>query len=224
MTGLRILRPARQETYEKVFATVYAGLVTNLLLTLSCAPLLLALAVVRDPLASWPFFAALSAVCAPALAGAFRCFALVEEGSTAVLAAFWGGYRRAFGRAVIVWLAGAAAMSVLAVDAMVAGRFAWGPALVPFFVTAAGLVMAVAVAVLVVVTESPRGVRGLIRPCLYLVARRWYLMAPTLAVLALAVTFVLVKPLLGLLLGLAPLLYAVWATTRYVVLPLLPGS
>ncbi|MGI5270162.1 hypothetical protein ACQEUU_13500 [Nonomuraea sp. CA-218870] len=215
-----LLRPARQETYEKVFGAVYVGLMTNVLLALSCAPLLAALAVVRDPPASWPFFAALSTVCAPALAGAFRCFALLGEGSTAVFPAFWTGYRRAGTRAAGAWLAGAAAVSVLAVDAAVVAGTPWGPALVPFFATGAALAVAVTVAVLVVVAESPRRVRDLVRPCLYLVTRRWYLTAPTLAVLALAAAAVLLKPVLGLLLALAPLLYAVWATTRYVVLPL----
>ncbi|MDH2430594.1 hypothetical protein [Sphaerisporangium sp. TRM90804] len=217
-----LLRPARQETYEKVFGMVYVALMTNLLLALSCAPLLLALAVVRDPLATWPFFAVLSAVCAPALTGAFRCFTLAGEGSTAVFAAFRDGYRRAFGRALAAWLGGTTVVSVLAVDAVIVARTAWGPALVPFFVTAAGLAVAATVAMLVVVAESPSKVRPLIRPCLYLVARRWYLMAPTLAILALAVAVVLVKPLVGVLLALAPLLYAAWATTRYTVLPLLP--
>ncbi|MFD2354405.1 hypothetical protein ACFSTC_41660 [Nonomuraea ferruginea] len=115
-------------------------------------------------------------------------------------------------------------MSVLAVDAVVVAGASWGAALVPFFATGAALVVAVTVAVLVVVAESPRRVRELVRPCLYLVARRWYLTAPTLAVLALAVAVVLLKPVLGLLLALAPLLYVVWATMRYVVRPLLTES
>ncbi|MGS2648882.1 hypothetical protein [Streptosporangium sp. LJ11] len=220
MRGL--LRPARQETYEKVFGMVYVGLMTNLLLAISCAPLLVALALVRDPSASWPFFAALSAVCAPALAGAFRCFALLGEGSTAVFAAFWNGYRRAAVRALVTWLTGAAVVSVLVVDVMVVGGTSWGPALLPFFVTAGALVVATTVTVLVVVAESSRPVRGLVLPCLYLVARRWYLTLPTLTVLALAVGMVLLEPVFGVLLGTAPLLYAAWATSRFVVLPLLP--
>lgn len=223
MSAVRgLLRPARQETYEKVFGMVYVGLTTNLLLAISCAPLLVALALVRNPLASWPFFAVLSAVCAPALAGAFRCFALLDEGSTAVFTAFWNGYRRAAVRALVTWLTGAAVVSVLVVDIMVVGRTSWGPALLPFFVTAGALVVATTVTVLVVVAESSRPVRGLVLPCLYLVARRWYLTLPTLMVLALAVGMVLLEPVFGVLLGMAPLLYAAWATSRFVVLPLLP--
>jgi hypothetical protein len=66
---------------------------------------------------------------------------------------------------------------VLAVDATVVAGTSWGPTLMPFFATAAGLVVAVTVAVLV-------------------------------------------KSVPGLLLALAPLLYVVWSTIRYVLLPL----
>jgi hypothetical protein len=222
-----LLRPAGQATYEKVFGTVYVGLMTNALLAVACAPLLAALALVRDPLASWPFFAVLSAVCAPALCGAFRCFAALGEGSTAVLRPFLDGYRACARRALLVWTAGAAGVSVLGVDAAVVARTSWAPALAPFFGTAAALVAAVTVALLVLVAE-PGGQaarpRSLVRPCLYLVARRWYLAAAVLAVLGLAVAAVLVKPVMGLLVLCAPLLYLAWATMRYVVAPLLPST
>ncbi len=268
-----LLRPVRQETYEKVFDTVYVGLVTNVLVAIACAPLLVALAVVRDPVTSWPFLVVVSVVCAPALTGAFACFAALGAGSTAVFRAFWGTYRRTAGRALLVWAAGAAAVTVLAVDALVVARTAWGPALVPFFVVAAALVAAVALALLVLLAEpagpagpdddlgdagprspglhdtGPRGTasRGtgprdavvrdtglrdpslrdlvrLVRPSLYLTARRCHLAALSLGVLALAVTVVLVKPLIGVLLAAAPMLYVAWATTRYVLAPIvLPG-
>ncbi|MEU6717914.1 hypothetical protein ABZ897_41150 [Nonomuraea sp. NPDC046802] len=166
---MRLLRPARQEIYEKAFETLHAGLTTNLALTLSCAPLLAALAIVRDPPASWPFFAVVSLVCGPALAGT-----------------------------------------------------AWGPALVPFFCTAAALVVAVVIALLAPAAEPGAGaLLPLVRPCLYLVARRWYLAAANLVVLGLAVAVVLTRPVAGLLVVCAPLLYAVWATTRFILAPLL---
>ncbi|WP_049574074.1 hypothetical protein [Nonomuraea sp. SBT364] len=219
---MRLLRPARQTTYERVFGTVYVALMTNVLLALSCAPLLVTLALVRDPLASWPFFAVLSLLCAPALAGAFRCFAALGEGSTAVLPAFWSGYRQA-GRALAVWAAAGTAVTVLIVDAAVVAGTSWGPALVPFFVTAALFVIALGMALLVLVAEpdpEPRPLRALIRPVLWLVARRWYLALLNVAVLGLAVNVILAKPVPGLLLACAPLLYVVWSTTRYVVEPL----
>lgn len=225
MTGVRgLLRPAAHTTYEKIFGTVYVGLMTNLLLAVAIAPLLAALAIVRNPLASWPFFVGLSCLCAPALAGAFACFAQLQHGSTEVLRPFLRAYRRTAGRATAVWAAGAAVVSVLVVDAVVVARWPWGPALVPFFVTTAALVVSLVLAVLVLLVDLPREragrLRDLVRSCLYLTARRWYLAAPNVVVLGLAVTVVLVKPVIGLLVACAPLLYVVWANTRYLVAPL----
>ncbi|NUW29891.1 hypothetical protein HTZ77_00370 [Nonomuraea sp. SMC257] len=229
-----LLRPARQGTYEKVFAAAYTCLATNVMLAVACAPLFAALALVRDPAASWPFFAVLSLVCAPALAGAFRCFAALGSGSSSVVRTFWAGYRSAARPALAVWAAGAAAVSVLVVDAAVVARTTWGPALAPFFVTAVALVVATVIALIALVAEpggpaTPGGGRGgagpvrlraLVRPCVYLVVRRWYLAAANTVVLALAVGVVLARPLPGLLLACAPLLYAVWATTRFVLAPM----
>ncbi|MEU8172283.1 hypothetical protein AB0C14_05375 [Microbispora hainanensis] len=218
----RLLRPARQETYERLFSTVYVGLMTNVLLAVACAPLLAALAIVRDPLASWPFFAVLSVPCGPALAGAFGCFAGLAEGSTDVLRAFWSSYRRAARPALLLWAGGAAAVGVLVADVAAVAPTAWGPALVPFFLTASALVVAVAFALLVLLAEAPGPVRlrRLVLPCLYLVARRWYLSALTVAVLGLAVAAVLLKPVAGVFLACSPLLYVAWATMRFVVAPL----
>ncbi|MGW0807917.1 hypothetical protein [Nonomuraea sp. NPDC002799] len=221
---MKILRPARQEVYERLFAAVHTALMTNVLLAVSCAPLLAALAIVRDPPASWPFFAVLSLVCGPALAGAFGCFAALGQGSAGVTRTFWAAYRRAAPRALAVWAAGTAVVSVLAVDAVAVAGTAWGPVLVPFFCTAAALVVAVMLALVVLIAEPAAGrVRALLRPCLYLVARRWYLAAANLVVLGLAAGVILVKPVAGLLVVCSPLLYAVWATTRFVLAPILPA-
>ncbi|GGK95282.1 hypothetical protein Sme01_30670 [Sphaerisporangium melleum] len=222
----RLLRPARQETYEKLFSTVYAGLMTNVLLAVTCAPLLAALAIVRDPLASWPFFAVLSVLCGPALVGAFGCFAGLGEGSTDVLGAFWSSYRRAAPRALLICAGGAAAVSVLIVDVAAVAPTTWGPALVPFFSTVSALVMAVAFTLLVRLAEEPgtARLRSLVLPCLYLVVRRWYLSVLSIAVLGLAVAVVLLKPMAGIFLMCSPLLYVAWATMRFVVAPILPGG
>ncbi|MEV0620031.1 hypothetical protein AB0I81_42400 [Nonomuraea sp. NPDC050404] len=223
----RLLRPAAQTTYERIFGTVYVGLMTNVLLAVAVSPLLAALAIVRDPLASWPFFAVLSSLCAPALTGAFACFAaLGEPGQAVVLRPFLTGYRRGAARAALAWAGGAAVVSVLALDAAVVMPTAWGPALVPFFATAAALVACVLIAVLVLLAEpgEPVRVRDVLRPCLYLVARRWYLAALNVAALGVAVTVVLTRPVIGVLLLGAPLLYLVWATTRFVLTPLLSDA
>jgi hypothetical protein len=211
----RLLRPASQETYEKVFGMVYVGLMANVLLAVGCSPLLLALAVVRDPLASWPFFVVLSGFCAPALAGVFGCFAALGDGQPTVWRPFVTAYRRAAGRAVAVWFGGAAVMAVLGLDAVVVARTSWGPALLPFFVTASVLVVATVIAVvLVLATSDTARVRALLWPCLCLVARRWYLGLANVVVLGLAVAIVLAQPLVGLLVACAPLLYVVYGNTR----------
>ncbi|MEU7913908.1 hypothetical protein [Microbispora bryophytorum] len=219
----RLLRPARQETYEKLFSTVYVGLMINVLLAVTCAPLLAALAIVKDPLASWPFFAVLSLPCGPALAGAFGCFAGLVEGSTDVLRAFWCSYRRAARQAFLLWAGGTAAVSVLVVDVAAVAPTGWGPALVPFFLTVSALVVTVVLAFLVLLAEAsgPVRLRPLVLPCLYLVVRRWYLSVLDIAVLGLAVSVVLLKPVAGVFLACSPLLYVVWATTRFAVAPVL---
>ncbi|MFC6081943.1 hypothetical protein [Sphaerisporangium aureirubrum] len=232
MRGL--LRPARQATYESLFGTVYTALLTNVLLALTCAPLLAALAVVRDPLASWPFFAVLSLPCAPALTGAFACFATLGEAPPAGVArTFWRAYRRSAPRALATWTAGTAIVAVLVLDAVIVSRTPWGPALVPFFATAAVLTVATVLALLVLASEPrpgrspdvrPGRSHGTVLPCLYLVARRWYLAPVVVAVLGLTAAVVLAKPLIGLLLACSPLLYAAWATTRFIVAPLLPDG
>ncbi|NUS05520.1 MAG: ferredoxin-NADPH reductase [Nonomuraea sp.] len=223
----RLLRPAAQTTYERIFDTVYVGLMTNVLLALACAPILAALAIVGDPLPSWPFFAALSPLCAPALTGAFACFATLEDaGPAVVLRPFRTGYRRGGVRAALVGACWAAAVSLLALDAVVVAPTRWGPALLPFFCTAAALVTAVTVALLVLLAEpgtAPARLRDLVRPCLYLAARRWYLSALVVTVLTLTAALILTKPAPALLLT-APLLYTAWATTRYIVTPALPAS
>ncbi|MGM1057653.1 hypothetical protein [Saccharothrix sp. Mg75] len=208
----RLLRPASQQTYERVFGLVHAALVANVLLALACSPLLLALAVVRDPVASWPFFAVLSGCCAPALAGVFGCFAALDDG--AVWRPFAAAYRRAAGRALAAWYGGAALLVVLGVDAVVVSRTAWGPAVVPLFATAAVLVVGTVVAVLVAASTGTARLRDLLWPCLVLVARRWYLAAVNAAVLGLAALAVLLQPVAGLLVACAPLLYVVFANTR----------
>ncbi|NDL60608.1 hypothetical protein [Phytoactinopolyspora mesophila] len=220
-----LLRPARQSTYENIFGTVYVGLMTNLLLAVACSPLIAALAIVRNPLASWPFFLVLSCLCAPALAGAFGCFAALQAGGTVVLRPFWSAYRAAARRALIVWAAGAVVVGVLVLDGIIVARTAWGGALVPFFVTTSVLVVAVVVGVVVLTVERRRsGLRELLRPCVYLLARRWYLVVMNVVVLGLAVAIVLAKPAIGIFVTSSPLLYVVWANTRFALSPILSAE
>ncbi|MEJ2858948.1 MULTISPECIES: hypothetical protein [unclassified Saccharothrix] len=208
---MRLLRPLGQRTYERVFGVVYVGLMANVLLTVGCAPLLLALAVVADPAASWPFFVVLSGCCAPAVAGVFGVFA---DGSVQVWRPYWAAYRRAFLPSLAAWYGAAVVVVVLVVDARAL------PALLPLFASTAVLAVTCAIAVILVAATHPTLPGGLARSCLYLTARRWYLALFNAVVLATAAAIVLMRPVEGLLVACAPLLYVVFANTRAVVSPL----
>ncbi len=57
--------------------------------------------------------------------------------------------------------------------------------------------------------------RDAARACLYLALRRWYLTALSLVVLAFLQTLLASRPALALGLAAAPLLYVVWANSRF---------
>lgn len=221
----RVLRPASQATYEKVFGTVYVGLMVNVLLAVVCSPVLFAMAVVDDLVASWPFFLVLSVICAPALAGAFGCFRRVgESGGTRVLRPFWTTYRDTARRVLAVWAGGSVLIGMLVLDALLLAPTAWGAALVPFFATSSAFVVTVVVGVVVLAVDCPElRLRDAVRASMYLMARRWYLAVVNVAVLGLAVLAVLREPVLGMLVTCSPLLYVVWANTRYALAPLFPS-
>lgn len=191
-------------TYERGFRGLWTALVVNLLLAVACAPLLLALVLVEDPLASLPFFAVLSCVCGPALTGAFGAFAADDRPAAAFVAA----YRSGFGRGLLLWAGGAAVLAVLGVNVAgaLSGDVAFARPLLPMFVVLAVLVVAVLPYALV---GAP------LRAAAYVALRRWYLSALNALVLAVLVTVLLVKPGIGVLIACAPLLYVVWSNARY---------
>ena len=195
-------------TYERGFRGLWTGLVVNLLVAVACAPLLLALVLVEDPLASLPFFAVLSCVCGPAVLGAFGAFAADDRPAAAFVAA----YRRGFLRGLALWAGGAAALGVLAVNVVgaLAGDVAFARPLLPMFVVLAVLVVAV----------LPYALAGApLRVAAVVALRRWYLSALNLLVLAVLLAILLVKPGVGVLLACAPLLYVVWSNARYALTP-----
>jgi len=195
-------------TYERGFRGLWTGLVVNLLLAVACAPLLLALVLVDDPLASLPFFAVLSCLCGPAIVGAFGSFAADDRPAAAFVAA----YRRGFLRALLLWAGGAAVLGVLAVNVAgaLSGDVAFARPLLPMFVVLAVLVVAVLPYALV---GAPLRVAAVVA------LRRWYLSALNVLVLAVLVTVLLVKPGIGVLIACAPLLYVVWSNARYALTP-----
>src|SRR5690606_38481908 len=90
--GVSTMRP-RHETYANIFNIFYAAMVSNLLLVLGSAPLVLGL-LTTDPARSWPLLAAVTPLCAPALVAVFAVFVqLGEGGGRGTLATFGRAWR-----------------------------------------------------------------------------------------------------------------------------------
>jgi len=201
------------DTYSQVFGTVYVALMTNLLLVLACLPFVVVL-VVTDPVRSWPLLA---------LCAAFAVFAAFSaEGTTAVARTFARSWRSVARRALAIGALVSGAVVVLGVDARAAWQSRVGAVAIPVIAVLVVLILATGLLALVAVVERPRArVRDLLRAALYLAVRRWYLTAASLLVLGLLATLVAARPALGLGLAAAPLLYVVWANSRYALLPIL---
>lgn len=212
MSGVRI----RHETFQGVFDLVYVGLLTNLLLAVGCLPLVAGL-LVTDPARSWPLLALVAPVCAPALCDTFGVLsAYSAERSTAVLRTFGRVWRATALRAIAVGALACAALVVLGVDAAAAWGRPLGAAAIPVLVVAMVLVASTALLAVVVLAERPVvRLRDALRACLYLAVRRWYLTAASLAVLALLEALLAARPAVALGLAASPLLYVVWANSRY---------
>jgi len=210
------------DTYSQVFGTVYVALMTNLMLVLACLPLVVGL-VVTDPVRSWPLLALVAPLCAPAGCAAFAVFgAFSAEGTTAVVRTFVRAWRSVARRALAVGALVSGAVVVLGVDARAAWQSRLGAVAIPVIAVLVVLILATGMLALVAVVERPRArVRDLLRAALYLAVRRWYLTAASLLVLGLLATLVAARPALGLGLAAAPLLYVVWANSRYALLPIL---
>lgn len=198
--------------YDTIFTMVYASLKINLCLLAACLPLLLALALTGQPLQAWPFFTALSAICAPAVAAAFGAFHAFSEGDHRIGRAYWTSYKESFGRSLAVGATAAALVIVLAVDFQLALGSPFG-AVTPM--------LALLIAMVVTVTTTALTTGAGVRPkallgCAYLSLRKWYLSLANLAVLGVLGAAVVGKPMIGLLLLPAPALYVVWANTRYI--------
>jgi len=218
------MSPARvsHETYSQVFDTAYVVLMTNALLAVACLPIL-AVALVTDPRTSWPLLALLAPTCAPALVGAFAVFGTFSaDGTTSVVRTFAAAWRRRLRPSLAVGALAVGAVVVLGVDVRAVWGSRVGAVAIPVFVVLAALALAATTLALVGLVEcTDLRVRDLLRAALYLGVRRWYLSAASLIVLGLLVTMVGTRPALGVGLAAAPLLYAVWANSRFALRPLL---
>ncbi len=211
----------RHQTYTAIFDTVYAGLTTNALLTMAGLPVVVLL-LTTDPGRSWPLLALLAPLLAPGVCAAFAVFAgdHATPGRTFVRA-----WRSVFGKAVLLGAAASGLLVVLAVDLRAAWGHRAGALAVPVLVAGMLLVAATTLLALVVLAERPAvRLRDAARVSVYLAVRQLPLTALSLAVLGLFELLLATRPAIALGLAAAPLLYVVWAGSRFSLNPVLGPS
>jgi uncharacterized membrane protein YesL len=199
-----------------LFDTAYVALMTNALLTVACLPLVVLL-FTTDPGKSWPLLALLAPLAGPALCGAFAVLsAYSQERSTDVARTFLRVWRASARGSVLLSGAAAALLVVLAVDCRAAWGRQVGALAIPVLAVAMTLTVATLLLALVVLAERPEvQVRDAARVSVYLAVRHWYLTLPSLAVLAVFEALLATRPAIALGLAAAPLLYVVWAGSRF---------
>jgi uncharacterized membrane protein YesL len=202
---------------DRLFGLVYAGLMTNVLLTVACLPLVVLLAT-TDPGRSWPLLALFAPLLGPALCGSFAVLATWS----APAGTFLRVWRATARRSATLVAACTALVVVLAVDCRWAlGRPA-GALAVPLLAVAMVLAVATTLLALVVLAERPGfRLRAACRVSVFLAVRRWYLTVPSLAVLAVFQALLAARPAIALGLAAAPLLHLVWAGSRFSLNPVL---
>lgn len=205
--------------YDSIFTAVYSGLKVNVCLAVAGLPLLFALALGGSPVRAWPFYVAVSALCAPALAAAFASFEALSAGDPRTGRVFWRAYAASFPRSLAIGVAAAAAVIVLGVDFQLALGSRMG-AVTPMLVVLIMIVSATAVTLIAADHDRTGGRAGWARVAVasaYLAVRKWYLSLTNLAVFILLAVAVVAKPAVGLFLLPAPALYVIWANTRHIV-------
>ncbi|HZM76070.1 MAG TPA: hypothetical protein VFC19_10105 [Candidatus Limnocylindrales bacterium] len=227
----------KHETYSAIFHLVYLALATNALLLIGCAPLILGL-VVTDPTRSWPLLALVAPLCAPAVVAAFavlgggarsgraggaRSGKLPDLGDRGgVVRKFGRVWRASWRRAMSLGAMATTALVVLGVDIAWAFGQPIGAVMIPVLVMLMVLVVATGLLALVTLAERPTArLRDVLRYSAYLAVRRWYLTAVSLLVLGLLGALFASRPALAIGLAASPLLYVVWANSRFSLRPAL---
>lgn len=173
----------RADAWDLIWSFVHRALTVNLGLAVATSPLLVALAIVSDPLGYPVFFGLLALTIGPALAASFAY--LQDEGSFAQC------YRRVARRALLPWAITLAVLGILLTDIVVLHDAKPGAALVPllallvFLALNAGLVR-------LAYPSVP------LRAALFATVRRPHVTLLSLVVLAAAVVIVSQVPLAGL--------------------------
>ena len=215
------MKPLANGTYAMIAGVVYLALITNVLLVISCLPLVLLL-VTTDPARSWPLLAATAPFCAPGVSAAFAAFREFSRDGVTPARAFIAGWLATWRRAFQLGALVTAVVVVLIVDVRFFADSSIGVAVVPLLGVLTVMVIAVALVSLVAIAEAPGArLRDVIRASLYLGVRRWYLTIVSLLVIGTQVALFASLPAIALGLTAAPALYLAWANSRYTLRPVL---
>ncbi|WP_156761098.1 ferredoxin-NADPH reductase [Microbacterium karelineae] len=215
------MRRIPHSMYDSLFSVAQLVLVTNALLAVTCAPLVLLL-VTTDPSLSWPLLAVAAAATGPGVAGSFAAFRAHREGERGVVRPFFRGLARVWGRALGVSALVTAVVVVAIVDLFVLvptgpGAVA-GPVLVVLVVIAIGTGM-VQLAALV---EAPTArFTDLLRASAATAVRRWPFTLVSLAAAGAQAGVFVMAPALAIGLTASACLYVVWAGARHSLQPVL---
>jgi uncharacterized membrane protein YesL len=218
VTRLRV----RHETFTAIFDLLYVALTTNLLLVIGCLPLVVGL-LTTDPAQSWPLLALVAPLCAPGLCATFSVLAwFTTERSTAVFSTYARAWRASFGRATALGAITTGALVMLGGYARAVWGEPIGAAALPMLAVAMLLVVSASLLGFVMIAERPKvRLRAALGAGLYLAIRRWYLTLLSLAVLGLLQALLASRPAIALGLAATPMLYVVWANSRFSLNPAL---
>jgi hypothetical protein len=171
------------DAWDLIWSFINRVLVVNAGLAAASAPLLLALAIVSDPLGYPVFFGLLSLTIGPGLAAAFAY--LRDEGG------FVDCYRRLARRSLLPWALTLAVVGILVTDIVVLHDSNPGAVLVPLLAVLAVVALSTGLTRLAYPSVS-------LRTAFYATLRRPHLTFLSLAVLAAAAVIVNQVPLAGL--------------------------
>ncbi|PRY68413.1 putative membrane protein YesL [Glaciihabitans tibetensis] len=208
-------------TYTMIAGVIYLALITNVLLVVSCLPLVILL-ITTDPALSWPMLAAAAPLCAPGLTAAFATFRAFGRGGVTPARTFLAAWRTTWRHSLVV---GAAVTGIVVIFLADIRFFSDSPlaiAVVPALGVLTALVAATGLLSLVAIADEPRArLRDVVKASIYLGVRNWHLTIVSLAVLATQIVLFTSLPAVALGLTAAPALYLAWANSRYSLLPVL---
>lgn len=208
-------------TWASILSFVSLLLITNLLLVVSCLPLVMLL-MTTDPALSWPLIALATPLATPGVCAAFRAFREHGAGGSGPVAAFWAGLRDTWRRSLLIGSATTALVVVLLVDVRALSATDAAVFVIPLLAVLVVLAVAASLLALVGLAEVPTaGWRDLLRASVYLSLRRWYLTAVSLGVLVAQAGVFQAAPALGLGITASVVLYLAWTNSRFTLRPVL---